>query len=82
MLQYIPARLLTFPLAVILGFVGYNIEKIVMPPKKVTANTPHEEKGITQQREERLLSNNETNNLDIFTRRQNLFDKNDAKYLK
>ncbi len=86
MLQYIPARFLTFPLAVVLGVIGYNIEKILMPPKKTTQDIS--EKGITQQREERLLNNNnnsannDSNNLDIFTRRHNLFDKNDSKYLK
>ena len=83
MLQYIPARFLTFPLAVVLGVIGYNMEKILMPAKKT--NQDFAEKGITQQREERLLSNNnnnDSNTLDIFTRRHNLFDKNDSKYLK
>jgi len=88
MLQYIPARVLAFPVAFVLGAIGYNLERILMPPKRVgenaAATAENEEKGITQTREERLLkmSHGSNENTDIYTQRHNLFDKNDAKHLK
>ena len=85
MLQFIPARVLAFPVAFVLGVIGYNLEKILMPPKRIGENAAEdEEKGITQKREERLLkmSNDSNENTDIYTQRHNLFDKNDAKHLK
>jgi hypothetical protein len=87
MLQYIPARVLAFPVAFVLGAIGYNLERILMPPKRVGENATadeSEEKGITQTREERLLkmSHGSNENTDIYTQRHNLFDKNDAKHLK
>jgi hypothetical protein len=87
MLQFIPARILAFPVAFVLGIIGYNLERILMPPKRIKENAEDDyddEKGITQKREERLLKiNNDSNEtLDIYTQRHNLLDKNDAKHLK
>ena len=71
------APIVTFPVAVILGIIGYNLESVLIPKKKAAIE---EEKGITQEREDRLLEMNRE--ADIFTQRNNIFDKNDKKHLK
>lgn len=84
------APIVTFPVAVVLGVIGYNLESILYPAKlKEAIINDDTERGVTEKREERLLHlehDNEkkaSNNGDeIYTRRNNIFDKNDAKHLK
>ena len=68
------APIVTFPVAVILGVIGYNLESILVPKKNVQS-----EKGVVEQREQRLLNNE---NMEIFTNQSNIFEKNDPKLLK
>lgn len=70
------APIITFPVAVILGIVGYNIESILSSKK-----TPPLQTSIIEEREKRLLA--ELNGvLDTSSKSQNIFDKNDASMLK
>ena len=71
------APIVTFPIAVVLGIIGYNLESVLITKQRPTIE---EEKGITQEREDRLLEKNKE--LDIFTQRNNIFDKNDKKHLR
>ena len=66
------APVITFPIAVILGVIGYNLESIIVPKKPVEI-----EKGVTQVREDRLEY---SENKEIYSK--NIFDRNDAKDLK
>ena len=76
------APIVTFPIAVVLGVIGYNLESVLMSKKKVPIEG---ERGLTQEREDRMLNDEAHASKDIeliFTQRNNIFDKNDAKHLK
>lgn len=79
------APIISFPIAVVLGVIGYNLEGLLYPDKlKKQTITIDTERGITEKREERLLheQNGEEKDELIYTQRNNIFDKNDAKNLR
>jgi hypothetical protein len=84
------APIITFPVAVVLGVIGYNLERILYPTKlKEAIINDDTERGLTEKREERLLhlehdyeKKASKSGDEIYTRRNNIFDKNDAKLLK
>ncbi|CAF0908564.1 unnamed protein product [Brachionus calyciflorus] len=69
------APVITFPVAVILGFIGYSIESVVTNKK-----TPYLEMSIEEKREQRLLNVEELENLKKMPK--TMFEKNDPKDLK
>ena len=81
------APIITFPVAIVLGVIGYNLESILVKTSIISDRKDVDaEKGITEKREERLLHETKGNADDeeakIYTQRNNMFDKNDAKHLK
>ena len=68
------APVVTFPVAVVLGFIGYNIEGFMS-----SKSTPYLDHSIQQEREIRLL--NENAEL-AQTRPATIFEKNDPHKLK
>lgn len=67
------APIVTFPVAVVLGFIGYTLESHIS-----SRQTPSLQRSINEEREERLLSQaqNETQ------KSKNIFERNDPKQLK
>jgi hypothetical protein len=82
------APIITFPVAVVLGVIGYNLESILVKTSIISDRKDVDaERGITEKREERLLlhetkRNDDNDEANIYTQRNNMFDKNDAKHLK
>jgi len=80
------APIITFPVAVVLGVIGYNLESILVKASILSDGRKDvdAERGITEKREERLLhtDDQEEEAAKIYTQRNNMFDKNDAKHLK
>jgi hypothetical protein len=74
------APIVTLPVAVVLGFIGYTIESNIS-----SRHTTQKEKSINEERLERLLNeNNETDNKYIDNRKfgKTIFYKNDPTALK
>jgi len=78
------APIITFPVAVVLGVIGYNLESILVKASILSDRKDVDaERGITEKREERLLhADDQEEAAKIYTQRNNMFDKNDAKHLK
>jgi hypothetical protein len=70
---------IVFPVAVVLGTIGYNIEKTVVKQK-----TPYIEKSINEIRQERLLREMENSNSSNETstkKRLTIFDMNKSSQI-
>ena len=79
------APIITFPVAIVLGVIGYNLESILVKTSIISDRKDVDaERGITEKREERLLHSDDQEEAaaKIYTQRNNMFDKNDAKHLK
>ena len=72
------APIVTIPVAVVLGFIGYTFESTFMSRK-----TDYLEKSISEEREERLLSTASTMQRDDVAvhKRDTIFGKNDPTEL-
>ncbi|RNA43859.1 small integral membrane 12-A [Brachionus plicatilis] len=69
------APIITFPVAVILGFIGYSFETAITDKK-----TPYLENSIEDQREKRFMNNPESEYHTNIPK--NIFERNDPKNLK
>jgi hypothetical protein len=67
------APIITFPVAVVLGFIGYNIEGQLS-----SKSTPYLDHSINEEREKRLLSEKET----AQDKPTTIFDRNDPNKLR
>ena len=71
------APIVTLPVAIVIGAIGYNIEKLFPRKPQVTFKSVHEE------REERLLQELTTNEKQDRTHQsKNVLDRNQASDLK
>lgn len=69
------APIITFPVAVVLGFIGYSLETAITDKK-----TPYLENSIEDLREKRFMDNlQDEYHTDI---PKNIFERNDPKNLK
>lgn len=68
------APIITFPVAVILGFIGYNIESSVS-----SKSTPYMDHSINEERELRLIKDKDSKEEHHAS---TIFDKNDPSKLK
>lgn len=69
------APIITFPVAVVLGFIGYSLETAI-----TDKNTPYLENSIEDLREKRFMENlKDEYHTDI---PKNIFERNDPKNLK
>jgi hypothetical protein len=71
------APIVTFPVAVILGGIGYLLESSLRP----VGPPPSNGESTIKEREDRLL-NNENVTLNLEPSRKNIFEKNDPNLLK
>lgn len=65
--------MVTFPVAVVLGFIGYNVETVVS-----SRQTPYLDHSIDEEREIRLINEKELKE----QRSKTIFDKNDPAKLR
>jgi hypothetical protein len=71
------APIVTFPVAIVLGVIGYNIEKLF--PRKATPTF----KSFNEEREERLLKELTTNETNTSTEQtKNFLDRNQSADLR
>lgn len=68
------APVVTLPVAIVLGFIGYTIES-----KLSSKSTPYLERSINDERDKRILD--EINAAQCEPKSKNIFDKNDPKKL-
>ena len=71
------APIVTLPVAVILGFIGYSIESNVSARK-----TPALDKGIAQLRQERLLNDIASGPVETPKAPVNIFERNASAQLR
>lgn len=69
------APIITFPVAVVLGFLGYSLENIITDKK-----TPYLENSIEDLREKRFMNNPEKEYHTSIPK--SIFERNDPKNLK
>lgn len=72
------APIVTLPVAIVLGFVGYTIESHFS-----SKSTPYLETSINEERDKRLIDeiNKSSQAANVEAKSKNIFDKNDPKKL-
>jgi hypothetical protein len=71
------APIVTLPVAVVLGFIGYTLES-----QFSSRNTPSLGQSINEQREDRLINEDDALNQKYESKSKTIFDKNDPSKLK